>query len=406
MFKRTTLVSLSGLLAVAVFTGGCRDAVAPEQPGLDVSVSAASTPTAVRGLGAIGDGLAVPFMDRQEFDFDVSAAPGSRLFVRDYRVVRMNGSVASLTADAAVDPATGISTVEQTSARCVTFGGTGRLDTGDLFEFSVEACDNGTPGADVDFVRISVPAISYNAADPLSEGEITLSDATKGDLDVTTVSKGLDIDPDGYSVTIEGSTSQAIGTDETVRVHALVQGSYAVQLSGVAANCAVSNANPRTVTVVAGAVASTTFEVTCTATTPGGTRVTGRGVIGDGLALPTMDRFELDFDVTSALDGRVLVTDYRIVRGDGEVGTMTVDHARDPATGVTSFSRSSATCVRFGGIGRLNDRAGGSLYDFVIDACDNASPGAGADTFSLTLPQRPYSKSGTLTQGDIAISPS
>jgi hypothetical protein len=341
-------------------------------------------------------------MDRQEFDFDVTGAPGGRLFVRDYGVVRPNGSVGSMTADAAVDPATEISSFALTSARCVTFGGIGRVDTGDLFEFSVQACDNGNPGAGVDFVRITVPAIGYNTADTLTEGEITLTGGTKGDLDVTTVTTGSDLDPDGYTVTVDSTTSQAVGTNATVRFSALAEGSYTVRLTGVAANCAVSDSNSRTVALVAGGVASTTFDVTCTATTPGGTRATGRGVIGDGLALPKMDRFELDFDVTSDLSGRVVVTDYSIMRSDGSAARMTVDPATDPETSITSFTRTSATCVSFGGVGRINDNA--RLYDFFVDACDNASPGAAADTFTITLPKRPYSKSGTLTEGDIAIS--
>jgi hypothetical protein len=116
-----------------------------------------------------------------------------------------------------------------------------------------------------------------------------------------------------------------------------------------------------------------------------------------------MDRFALDFDVTSDLAGRVLLTDYSITRGDGSPASMTVD-ATDPETFISSFSRTSATCVAFGGVGRLNDRA--LLYTFFIDVCDNASPGAGSDTFQVNLPDRPYTKSGTLTEGDIAISSS
>jgi hypothetical protein len=341
-------------------------------------------------------------MDRQEFDFDATGSPGGRLFLRDFRAVRADGSIGSLTVDPAIHEGTEINAFVQTSAACVAFGGIGRLDTGDLVDFSVDACDNGSPGADVDFFRISVPGIGYNESDMLTEGEITLSGGTNGDLDVTTVTTGSDLDADGYTVTVDTATSQPIGTNSTVRFPSLAEGSHSVKLSAVAANCTVSGENPRTVTVVAGSVASTTFDVTCTATSPGGTRVTGRGALGNGLALPTMDRFEFDFDVTSTFSGRLVVTDYSIVRGDGSPARMTVDPA-DPGTGITSFTRTSATCARFGGVGRLNE-GGGSLYGFFVDACDKASPGKGADTFSITLPDRPYSKSGTLTEGDVAIS--
>jgi hypothetical protein len=341
-------------------------------------------------------------MDRQEFDFDVTGTPGGRLFMRDFRAVRADGSIGSLTADPASDQATVINAFVQTSATCVSFSGIGRLDTDALVDFSVDACDNASPGAGEDFFGISVPDIGYSESGVITEGEIALSGGTNGDLDVTTVTTGSDLDADGYTVTVDRTTSQSIGTNGTVHFVSLPEGDHRVELSGLASNCTPSGANPRTVTVVGGSVASTTFDVTCTATIPAGTRVNGRGALGDGLAVPTMNRFEFDFDVTSALSGRVLVTDYSIVRGDGSPARMTVDPA-DPGTGITSFSRTSTACVRFGGVGRLNE-GGGSRYAFFIDACDNASPGRGADTFSITLPDRPYSKSGTLTEGDIAIS--
>src|SRR5213078_4368995 len=47
-------------------------------------------------------------------------------------------------------------------------------------------------------------------------------------------------------------------------------GDHSVALSGVAGNCSVSGANPRTVTVPSGGTVSTTFSVSC-APTGGGT---------------------------------------------------------------------------------------------------------------------------------------
>ena len=393
---------LPGLLAATLLAVGCRDSLSPERHGLDgPAFSHGSTHTAVTGLGAIGSGLAIPYMDRQEFDFNATDTPDGRLFFRDFRAVRADGSVASLTANQAVDAATGISYFSQTSAACATFGGIGRVDTGELVDFSVDACDNGSPGTGVDIFGISVPVRAYSLSRTLTEGEITLSGRTKGDLDVRTATTGSDLDPDGYTVTVDSTTSQAIGVNATVRFSALAEGSHTVKLSGVAANCTLSGANPRTVTVVAGSVVSTRFDVSCPAAASV-MHVTGLGTIGDGLPLPHMDRVEFDFEATSGLSGRVAVTDYRVVRSDGvSVGRMTVDAATDPQTGITSFSQPSATCVTFGGIGRLDT---GELYQFFIDACDNASPGVGADTITITLPDRPYSKGGTLTEGDIAIS--
>jgi hypothetical protein len=70
---------------------------------------------------------------------------------------------------------------------------------------------------------------------------------------------------------------------------------------------------------------------------------------------------------------------------------------------VTSLTRTSATCVQFGGDGRLDTN---EYFQFFIDVCDNAGPpsGVGSDTFNVNLPARPFEHGGTVTEGDIAIS--
>jgi len=391
-------------LVTAMLAAGCNDSMAPNPPDPGIPVLAeVSASVSIAGSGAIGSGLAIPLANRQEFDFDVTDGPGGRLFLRDWSVVRANGSVGSITADPAVDAATGINSFTQTSAACVNFGGVGRLDTGELESFSVIACDNGSPGTGEDSFDISLPGRGYRRWGTLSSGEITLSGSTAtGTLDVTTATSGSDLDPDGYTVTVDGTTSQAIGTNDAARFGGLAEGSHTVQLTGVAANCTVSGSNPQSVTVTAGSLTTTGFSVSC-GTISTVTRVRGLGAIGSPLALPYMNRLEFDFDVTSALTGRAVVRDYSKVRNDGSVGSLTVDAAADPATGFSSFSRTSAACVRFGGIGRHDL---GYLYAFTIDACDYSPGGAGADTFHIDVPDRPYSNGGTLTEGNITISTS
>src|SRR6266487_3684830 len=68
--------------------------------------------------------------------------------------------------------------------------------------------------------------------------------------------------------------SEPIGVNDTKTVTGIAAGDYQVSLSGVPSNCAVSGANPRTVTVTAGNTASTTFSVSCTGTTTGTLSVT------------------------------------------------------------------------------------------------------------------------------------
>ena len=94
--------------------------------------------------------------------------------------------------------------------------------------------------------------------------------ATTGNLTVTTNTTGSNLDPDGYTVVVDGSQSQAIGINTSVTFSGLSPGNHSVQLNGLAQNCTVSS-NPRTVSITAGTTATTTFTVSCTAPTTTGT---------------------------------------------------------------------------------------------------------------------------------------
>ena len=94
--------------------------------------------------------------------------------------------------------------------------------------------------------------------------------ATTGNLTVTTNTTGSNLDPDGYTVVVDGSQSQAIGINSSVTFSGLSPGNHSVQLNGLAQNCTVSS-NPRTVSITAGTTATTTFTVSCTAPTTTGT---------------------------------------------------------------------------------------------------------------------------------------
>src|SRR5438445_3638309 len=94
-----------------------------------------------------------------------------------------------------------------------------------------------------------------------------------GNLDVTTATTGSSLDPDGYTVAVDGGAGQAIGINSTVTFTGLAAGSHSVALSGVAGNCSVSDGNTQTVTVPSGGTATVSFSVTCT-TPPGDLTVT------------------------------------------------------------------------------------------------------------------------------------
>jgi hypothetical protein len=143
----------------------------------------------------------------------------------------------------------------------------------------------------------------------------------------------------------------------------------------------------------------TTVATSALSATPPG--VSGTGTIGPGTPLPGSNRQEFVFDVTAPVGGRLVYVDW----GVRIAGRMIVDPVTHPGTGVTSFERISARCARVSGTGWIDT---GHFWQFFIEVCDNATPGAGFDTFAITLPDRvapgvPYARSGTLSGGDIVL---
>jgi hypothetical protein len=87
-------------------------------------------------------------------------------------------------------------------------------------------------------------------------------DCQPGAIEVTTQTTGGDPDPDGYAISIDGSSAGAIGNAETKSFGADA-GTRSVELTGLAPNCTVSGQNPRDVDVTVGQAAPTTFQVDC-----------------------------------------------------------------------------------------------------------------------------------------------
>jgi len=88
-----------------------------------------------------------------------------------------------------------------------------------------------------------------------------------GAVEVMASTTGVDTDPDGYLVTVDGSQSQSIGVDGSVTFSDVTAGEHLVELTGLVPNCSVGGDNPRTLTVPAGDTAQTAFAVTCTGAT-------------------------------------------------------------------------------------------------------------------------------------------
>lgn len=89
-----------------------------------------------------------------------------------------------------------------------------------------------------------------------------------GSLTVTTTTSGSNLDPDGYTVTVDGSAAQAISDNGAVTFDSLSAASHTVVLSGVASNCAAGGGTSQTATVPAGGSASVAFAIGCQAPPP------------------------------------------------------------------------------------------------------------------------------------------
>jgi large repetitive protein len=99
-------------------------------------------------------------------------------------------------------------------------------------------------------------------------GDLSPTDPT-GSLTVTATTSGADVDPDGYTVTVDAASSGVVTGTNSVDVGGLVAGDHAVGLSGIADNCQVEGDNPRVVTISSGEDAAVRFSIVCTAIQPG-----------------------------------------------------------------------------------------------------------------------------------------
>lgn len=128
-------------------------------------------------------------------------------------------------------------------------------------------------------------------------------------LTITTSTDGVELDPDGYVVAVDGSSPQAIGLDATATVDGLPDGQHTVELSGMAANCLAAN-NPRTVTVSTGGATTAAFSITC-GPSVGSVAVTtttsGAGSDPDGFALTVdgVDGGAIGANATASLAGLI-----------------------------------------------------------------------------------------------------
>src|SRR6476661_663337 len=85
-------------------------------------------------------------------------------------------------------------------------------------------------------------------------------------LEIRTTTSGTELDPDGYSVTIDAGPATTMGLVDSLIVDPLAAGQHSVTLGGLADNCSVEGGPTVGVTVESGKTATVTYAVVCGAT--------------------------------------------------------------------------------------------------------------------------------------------
>ncbi|MEZ4411965.1 MAG: hypothetical protein R2910_03140 [Gemmatimonadales bacterium] len=110
-------------------------------------------------------------------------------------------------------------------------------------------------------LEVSVP-VGGSVSEVVSAPIDVACTATTGSIRVSAVTTGPE--PDAlYSVTLNGGAPRAVLANGSIQVNQRSPGSYAVLLTDIAPNCAVSGPNPVTVTVSIGDTTDVAFAVAC-----------------------------------------------------------------------------------------------------------------------------------------------
>ena len=86
-----------------------------------------------------------------------------------------------------------------------------------------------------------------------------------GDVRVTVVTAGADLDPDGYTVALDGGAGMAVAVNGSRTISGLSTGRHSALLTGLAPNCTVAGTNPRDIEVGTNETTQVSFTVNCAA---------------------------------------------------------------------------------------------------------------------------------------------
>jgi hypothetical protein len=80
---------------------------------------------------------------------------------------------------------------------------------------------------------------------------------------VVATTTGTNFDADGFTVTMDGSVTQAVAANGSTTFSKVSPASHTVVLSGVAANCSLLDGNTRTAVVPAAIPVSVSYSLSC-----------------------------------------------------------------------------------------------------------------------------------------------
>jgi probable HAF family extracellular repeat protein len=135
---------------------------------------------------------------------------------------------------------------------------------------------------------------------------LTCSPAT-GTLAVSTTTTGPSVDPDGYTVILDGSESGSIDVSARLTLTGIRHGAHQLGLTELAANCQLEGDNPRGITVTTGSETSVNFRIVCVAppitagTVELSTSTTGAQPGGDNYIIAVDDGSSQPIGINSSL---------------------------------------------------------------------------------------------------------
>jgi len=97
------------------------------------------------------------------------------------------------------------------------------------------------------------------------DGGPTAPEGPVGGLLLISATAGRNIDPDGYTVTVDNLATQALGLNDTISVAGLAPGLHSVAIGGVSANCHPFPASPIDATVTAAETREVILGIECLA---------------------------------------------------------------------------------------------------------------------------------------------